>query len=118
MFLFITLPSGRRLAYPFCTLITNRFGRPAVQFMDNALITGGWAPCNHGTGAYGGLVDREHCFGDRPRSARRGDDAARSRRLSSRACTSTTKSSCELPDGVGDLDEFKRLVEQLPEWAA
>jgi DNA polymerase bacteriophage-type len=45
VFLFIALPSGRHLAYPFCTLITNRFGRPAVQFMDNALITG----------AYGGM---------------------------------------------------------------
>ena len=36
-FLFITLPSGRRLAYPFVKLITNRFNRRAVEFFDNPL---------------------------------------------------------------------------------
>jgi DNA polymerase len=42
-FLFITLPSGRRLGYPFARLIRNDRGYPALQFMDNAL--GGWHIC-------------------------------------------------------------------------
>jgi DNA polymerase len=54
-FLFITLPSGRRLAYPFVKFIRGRFGHGAVEFMDNAIAAGGWTPCNHGHGAYGGL---------------------------------------------------------------
>jgi DNA polymerase len=24
---------------------------------------------------------------------------------------------CELPDAAGDLDEFQRLIEELPAWA-
>jgi DNA polymerase len=42
-FLFITLPGGRRLAYPFVRLVRDDYGRAAVQFMDNSL--GGWQPC-------------------------------------------------------------------------
>jgi DNA polymerase len=42
-FLFITLPSGRDLAYPFVKLVRDDFGDAAVQFMDNS--EGGWQPC-------------------------------------------------------------------------
>jgi DNA polymerase len=42
-FLFIRLPSGRDLAYPFVRLVRDDRGRAAVGFMDNS--EGGWQPC-------------------------------------------------------------------------
>jgi DNA polymerase len=42
-FLFITLPSGRDLAYPFVKLVRDDRGRAAVSFMDNS--EGGWQRC-------------------------------------------------------------------------
>jgi DNA polymerase len=42
-FLFIRLPSGRDLAYPFVKLVRDDYGRAAVSFTDNA--EGGWQPC-------------------------------------------------------------------------
>jgi DNA polymerase len=52
-FLFITLPSGRDLSYPFVKLIRNDRGFPAVSFMDNAL--GKWVEVRQGQGIWGGL---------------------------------------------------------------
>ena len=116
VFLFITLPSGRRLAYPFCSLITNRFGKPAVQFMDNALITGGWSPCNYGFGAYGGIWTENIVSG-----IARDLLAAAMVRLEASDYQLVLhvhdELVAEVPDGIGNLDEFKSLVEQLPEWA-
>jgi DNA polymerase len=115
-FLFITLPSGRRLAYPFPKLITNRFGYPAVEFMDNAIATGGWTPCNHGHGAYGGMWTENIVSGI-------------GRDLLASAMTRLEKAGypvvlhvhdelvCELPNNEGSLDEFKYLIERLPDWA-
>jgi DNA polymerase len=53
-FLFITLPSGRDLAYPFVKLVRDDRGRAAVQFMDNS--EGGWRPCGWKRG-------RDHVWG-------------------------------------------------------
>ena len=44
-FLYITLPNGHDLAYPFVKLVENRFGFPAVSFMDNSL--GKWVEYRH-----------------------------------------------------------------------
>jgi DNA polymerase len=52
-FLFMRLPSGRRLAYPFPRLITNSYGNCAVLFKD--MEKGRWVDCHHGQGAYGGI---------------------------------------------------------------
>jgi len=54
-FLFIKLPSGRELTYPFVKLIQNGRGKAAVTFMDNATITGGWCEYRPGRGAWGGV---------------------------------------------------------------
>jgi DNA polymerase len=54
-FLFVTLPSGRELSYPFARLIRNDRGFPAVTFMDNAIITGGWVEYRPGRGIWGGV---------------------------------------------------------------
>src|SRR5262249_18638155 len=51
-FLFMTLPSGRALSYPFATLMTTDREDCAVTFMDKQ--QGKWGPCRYGHGAYGG----------------------------------------------------------------
>ena len=116
-FLFITLPSGRRLAYPFPKLITNRFDRPAVEFMDNSLTNGGWVPCNHGTGAYGGLWTENIVSG-----IARDLLAAAMQRLEAAGYPVVLhvhdEIVCELPDGEGSLEEFKDLIQRRPAWAA
>ena len=116
-FLYITLPSGRRMSYPLPKLITNRFGYPAVEFMDNSLTNGGWVPCNYGHGAYGGLWTENIVSG-----IARDLLAAAMVRLEAAGYSVTLhvhdEIVCELPDGVGSVDEFKHLVEQLPDWAA
>lgn len=113
-FLFITLPSGRRLAYPFATLMTNRFNRAAVNFMDNSLINGVWAPCNHSAGAYGGLWTENIVSG-----IARDLLAAAMQRLEAAAYPVVLhvhdEIVCELPELEGSLDEFKYLIERLPE---
>jgi DNA polymerase len=53
-FLWIELPSKRRLAYPYAKLITNDYGSTAVSFMDNAIVTGGWSEYRPGRGMWGG----------------------------------------------------------------
>ena len=51
-FLRMKLPSGRKLAYPFTKLRTDKYGSLAVVFMDNQ--QGKWTECRFGHGAYGG----------------------------------------------------------------
>jgi hypothetical protein len=115
-FLFITLPSGRRLSYPFAKIMTNRFNRDAVEFMDNSLTNGAWVPCNHGAGAYGGLWTENIVQG-----IARDLLAAAMLRLEAAGYPVVLhvhdEIVCELPEGKGSLAEFKCLIEQLPEWA-
>jgi len=119
-FLFITLPSGRRLSYPFAKLIQRVFGDrvyPAVEFMDNAIAYGGWQPCNFDKGAYGGLWTENVVQG-----IARDLLAAAMLRLEAAGYPVVLhvhdEIVCELPDGVGSLDEFKDLITRVPEWAA
>ena len=51
-FLFMVLPSGRRIAYPDPRLQPGDRGEPVVMFKDNA--GGKWVDCRYGHGAYGG----------------------------------------------------------------
>ena len=52
-FLFMHLPSGRKIAYPFPRLKTHTRGDCVVVFMDND--KGKWVECRGGQGAYGGI---------------------------------------------------------------
>jgi DNA polymerase len=52
-FLFIMLPSGRDVSYPYVEIILNDRGNPALTFMDNAF--GQWAQYKPGKGAWGGV---------------------------------------------------------------
>jgi hypothetical protein len=115
-FLFITLPSMRRLAFPFARIMTNRFNRDAVEFMDNSLINGQWAPCNHDAGAYGGLWAENIT-----QAIARDLLASAMLRLEAAGYAVVLhvhdEIVCELPDGEGSLAEFKHLIELLPEWS-
>ncbi|PWT84875.1 MAG: hypothetical protein C5B56_14880 [Proteobacteria bacterium] len=53
-FLFIELPSGRSISYPFVRLFRRERGSIAVGFMDNAILTGGWTEYRPGRGMWGG----------------------------------------------------------------
>jgi DNA polymerase len=113
-FLFITLPSGRRLSYPFVKIVTDRFGRPTIDFMDNAL--GKWVPCNHGQGAWSGMLIENVVQG-----IARDLLAAAMTRLEAAAYPVVLhvhdEIVCEVPINEGSLDEFRYLIERLPEWA-
>ena len=119
-FLFITLPSGRRLAYPFVKLIPRNYaGRSysTVEFMDNSISNGGWTPCNFGNGAYGGLWTENVV-----QAIARDLLAAAMLRLEAAGYPVVLhvhdEIVCELPDDEGNLDEFKDLITRVPEWAA
>jgi DNA polymerase len=113
-YLFITLPSGRVISYPSVTLIRGKFDQPAVMFMDNAL--GKWAEANHGRGAYGGLFTENIVSG-----IARDLLAAAMLRLESAGYKIPLhvhdEIVAELPEGVGSVEEFKRLIEMVPDWA-
>ena len=81
----------------FAKLITNRFDRPAVEFMDNVADQWRLDAMQPRPRRLWRAVDREHCFGHRPRSASGGDDAARSRQAIRWCCTCTTKSCASCP---------------------
>jgi hypothetical protein len=53
MFLFIKLPSGRKLAYPFPRIEIEDLEHEVVVFKDAS--SGQWRDCRGGNGAYGGL---------------------------------------------------------------
>jgi DNA polymerase len=113
-FLLVTLPSGRRLSYPSPQVITGSFDKPAVEFADNA--AGKWAPCNYGKGSYGGIWTENIVSG-----IARDLLAAAMQRLEAAGYPVVLhihdEIVCELEDGVGSTQEFKALIEQLPDWA-
>src|SRR5262249_51049793 len=53
MFLFMKLPSGRLLAYPYPRIELEDLEHEVVVFKDNS--AGQWRDCRNGNGAYGGL---------------------------------------------------------------
>ena len=84
--------------------------------MDNSQLAGWWAPCNHGAGAYGGLWTENIVSG-----IARDLLAAAITRLEAAGYPVVLhvhdEIVCELPAREGSLDEFKYLIERLPEWA-
>jgi hypothetical protein len=53
-FLFATLPSQRRLYYPFPSIVTGPFDNPALSFMVSK--NGKWVETNRGKGTWGGTI--------------------------------------------------------------
>jgi hypothetical protein len=109
--LFLTLPSGRRLAYPEACLVPGKFEfTRELRYKDNA--KGGWT--NIGAW-YGTLVENvvQATARDLLAAAMLRLDAAGY----SIVLTVHDEIVCEVPDGFGTVDEFHRLMTELPEWA-
>jgi DNA polymerase len=112
-FLRIKLLSGRYVCYPFPRIVQNQFGRDAVIFKDNT--QGKWADYYKGP-AYGGTYT-ENIVSATARDLLVGAmlrlEAAGYRIV----LHVHDEVVCEMPDGVGSLEEFKRLIEIRPQWA-
>jgi DNA polymerase len=114
-FLFMHLPSGRKIAYPFPRLITNERGEPAVVFMDNQ--QGKWVECRHGHGAYGGIWCENAV-----QAVARDLFAAAMPRLEAAGYPIVLhvhdEIVAEVPDSFGSVEEFVRILTTPPEWAS
>jgi DNA polymerase len=113
-FLFLKLPSGRKLAYPFVRpkLLDPQHG--AVVFADSS--DGQFRDCRNGGGAYGGMWVENVVSGI-------------ARDLLAEAMLRIETAGfpivlhvhdeivCEMPAGFGSTEEFTRLMTQRPSWA-
>jgi DNA polymerase len=109
--LFMALPSGRRLAYPEANLVPGKFEETlALRYKDNA--KGGWADVD---AWYGTLVENA------VQATARDLLAAAMLRLEAAGykivLTVHDEIVCEVPEGFGSVEEFHRLMTELPEWA-
>ena len=114
MFLFIKLPSGRKLAYPYPRIETKDAQHEVVVFKDAS--SGQWRDCRNGDGAYGGMWTENIV-------------SAISRDLLAAAMLRIERAGyrivlhvhdeivAEVPIGFGATDEFARLMTILPSWA-
>jgi hypothetical protein len=114
-FLKMRLPSGHKIAYPFPKLITNSRGYPAVSFMDNE--KGKWVECRGGEGSYHGVwmenavsaIARDLFAAAMPRLEQAGYPIVV--HVHDEICA-------EIPIGFGSVEEYQRLLIELPDWAA
>jgi DNA polymerase len=113
-FLFLKLPSSRKLAYPFPKIEIEDLEHEVVVFKDNA--QGQWHDCRHGNGAYGGMWTENVV-------------SAISRDLLAAAMLRIEAAGysiilhvhdeivAEVPAGFGSTTEFIRLMTMIPSWA-
>jgi DNA polymerase len=108
-FLFMYLPSGRKLAYPFPSLRT-----ASVVFMDTSLR--GWSECRNGAGAYGGTWTENAV-----QAIARDIIAEGMVRLETAGYRIVLhvhdEVVAEVPDGFGSAEEFQRILITPPTWA-
>ena len=113
-FLFMHLPSGRKIAYPFPHLKTNNRGDCVVVFMDND--KGKWVECRNGQGAYGGTW-----IENAVQAIARDLFAAAMPRLESagyRIVLHIHDEICaEVPEDFGSAEEFLQIITTPPGWA-
>src|SRR5262249_18469190 len=114
-FLFMHLPSGRKLAYPYPHLRTDpERGSVSVVFMDTSLR--GWSECRNGAGAYGGTWI-ENCV----QAIARDIIAEGMVRLEAAGYRIVLhvhdEVVAEVPDGFGSAEEFLRILITPPTWA-
>jgi hypothetical protein len=143
VFLYIDLPSGRSITYPFARIIKNKFGEPAVTFKDNA--RGQWLDYRtKSKKKKPAAEDQEGEDDDGPEETRDEEEqtggayggtwfenivSGIARDLLGEAMLRVEAAGypvvlhvhdevvSEVPDGFGSLEEYLRLVEQLPDWA-
>jgi DNA polymerase len=106
----LTLPSGRRLAYPEAHLEPGKFGKNEIVFKDNG--RGGWTDCRGWFGTFTENVVQ---------AVARDLLAAAMLRLEGAGYPIVLhvhdEIVAEVPEGFGSAGEFLRLMTALPDWA-
>ena len=113
-FLWIRLPSGRDLAYPYPRIIKDDRGAHRVLFGDNA--EGQFKDCRNGRGAYGGVWTENIVSGiarDLLVAAMFRVEAAGYHVV----LHVHDELVCEVPIGFGSEEEFVELMTRKPAWA-
>jgi DNA polymerase len=114
-YLFLRLPSSRKIAFPYPKLICNgHFGNYVVSFKDAS--AGQWRDCRNGQGAYGGL------FAENVTQAVARDLLAEAMVRLERAGYPIVlhchdEAVAEVPDGFGSIAEFQQIMVASPMWA-
>ena len=112
-FLFLKLPSGRKLAYPYPRIIGDD-GEQHVVFTDNG--AGQFKDCRNGNGAYGGLWTENVVSG-----IARVLLAGAMLRIEAAGYPIVLhvhdEVVAEVPIGFGSTDEFTQLMTRKPAWA-
>jgi DNA polymerase len=113
-FLRLTLPSGRAISYPFPQIVASKFDRAQLTFLDNR--DGKFEPCRYGQGAWFGMLVENVVQG-----LARDLLAAAMMRLEAAGYPVVLhvhdEVVVEVPDGFGTLEEFKRILVEVPAWA-
>jgi DNA polymerase len=113
-YLFLKLPSSRKLAYPFPRIEIEDLQHEVVVFKDNA--AGQWRDCRNGNGAYGGLWTENVVS-----AISRDLLAAAMVRLEAAGYSIVLhvhdEIVAEVPEGFGSTAEFIKLMTALPSWA-
>jgi DNA polymerase len=113
-YLFLKLPSTRKLAYPFPRIEIEDLKHELVVFKDNA--AGQWRDCRHGNGAYGGLWTENIVSAI-------GRDLLAAAMLRIEAAGYAIilhvhdEIIAEVPEGFGSTSAFIKLMATLPSWA-
>jgi len=114
LFLFIKLPSGRKLAYPYPRIEIEDLQHEVVVFKDAS--AGQWRDCRGGNGAYGGLWTENIVSG-----IARDLLAAAMLRLEGAGYKIVLhvhdEAVAEVPEDFGSVEEFTRLMIASPSWA-
>jgi DNA polymerase len=114
MFLFIKLPSGRKLAYPYPRIEIEDLQHEVVVFKDAS--AGQWRDCRGGNGGYGGLWTENIVSG-----ISRDLLAAALLRLERAGYRIVLhvhdEAIAEVPIGFGSTEEFTKLMIVPPRWA-
>jgi DNA polymerase len=113
-FLFLKLPSGRKLAYPDVQTKMSDPEHGVVVFNDNS--AGGWRACRDGRGAYGGVWTEnivQAIARDLLAEAMLRVEAAGYRIV----LHVHDEIVAEVPEGFGSPEEFTRLMTRKPAWA-
>jgi DNA polymerase len=113
-FLKLRLPSGRCLSYPFPRLHTNDRSNLVVLYKDNQ--GGKWVDCHFGRGAYAGIWTENVVS-----AVARDLFAQAMQRLEAAGYPVVLhvhdEICCEVPNDFGSLEEFRRIITAVPDWA-